>query len=144
MIIQYGTMGTGATTAIVPNPPIDAPKTHYRIVVPCTIVCTLDSSPPEERAARVNLGDKAVDLPGWALCALTNRTVSLDQLGDLNPGESYDPLRDGEPISLDNDGDTIVIIDDQGNVIDTVTYGPVGVDEWVTTGLGCPVGEVGV
>jgi exonuclease III len=87
-----------------------------------------------ESVTVVNLGDQQVDLRGWTLRDLAGTTWSLDALGRIDPGEEKTIQRRGQAMALNNRGDTVELVDDEGRVVDTVTYGRVDRDEVVVTG----------
>jgi hypothetical protein len=77
-------------------------------------------------AARVkNFGGTAMDLKGWKLKDLAGKTWLLDGLGTIQGGEEKTILRKGQPMAMNNGGDTIDLIDASGRVVQTVTYGDV-------------------
>jgi len=75
-----------------------------------------------EEVTIINLGTQSVNLSGWKLRDLAGKTWSLDTLGTLGPGEEKTIKRNGQPMALNNGGDTIDLIDPNGNVVHTVTY----------------------
>lgn len=75
-----------------------------------------------EAAAIVNQGSSSVSLVGWKLRDLANTTWSLDSIGILDVNRSANIRRENQSMSLNNSGDTIQLIDPNGNVVDTVTY----------------------
>ena len=85
-----------------------------------------------EEITIINLGSQSVDLNGWKLCDLAGKTWLLDGLGTLNPGEEKTIKRDGQKMALNNKGDTIDLIDPNGNVLHTVTYARAEEEEVIT------------
>lgn len=79
-----------------------------------------------------NGGTTTITLTGWKVRDLAQRTWTLDALGALNAGESKTMTRDGQPMALNNGGDTIDLIDPSGVVVQTVTYPRVEEEEIVT------------
>ncbi len=71
-------------------------------------------------------------LAGWKLRDLANTTWSLNTLGTFAPGESKTIKRLGQAMSLNNTGDTIELIRDDGTVLQTVTYGTVQEGDEIT------------
>jgi competence protein ComEC len=65
-----------------------------------------------------------IDLTGWLLRDLTARVWSLSSLGALSPGEEARIVRNGMAMSLDNEGDTIELVNAAGAIAHRVTYGP--------------------
>jgi hypothetical protein len=78
-----------------------------------------------EEATLKNTGGQPVSLTGWRLRDLSGRTWSLDPLGTLQPGQERTIRRNGQPMAMNNNGDTIDLLDPSGAVIQTVTYGRV-------------------
>jgi endonuclease/exonuclease/phosphatase family metal-dependent hydrolase len=69
-----------------------------------------------------NLGTQPVNLANWTTRDLSKKTWLLDELGTINPGEEKTIRRKGQKMSLNNDGDTIELVDPSGKVVQTVTY----------------------
>jgi exonuclease III len=84
-----------------------------------------------EEATLANDGTQAVTLTGWALRDRTGKTWVLDSLGSMAPGEEKTIRRGGQPMAMNNTGDTIDLLDDDGQVVDSVTYGVVAEGESV-------------
>ena len=72
-----------------------------------------------------------VSLSGWTLRDASNNFVNLTIQGSIAPMETLDIVRKGSRLSLNNNGDTIRLLDDNGATVDEVTYGPVAEDEVV-------------
>jgi hypothetical protein len=85
-----------------------------------------------EQATVKNIGSVAVSVVGWKLRDLAGRTWSLDALGTLPPGMERTIQRNGQAMALNNDGDTIDLLNPGGSVVQTVTYGSVDEGELVT------------
>lgn len=75
-----------------------------------------------EAATIQNIGDEKVDLTGWRLRDLAGNFWNLDLLGSLHPGENELILRRGQSMALNNDGDTVELLNPNNQVVDTVTY----------------------
>ena len=78
-----------------------------------------------------NVSQQAINLNGYKLRDFSGKTWSLSSLGVIQPGTEKTIIRNGQPMSLNNDGDTIELIDPDNNIVDSVTYGPVEEDEIV-------------
>lgn len=78
----------------------------------------------DEAAAVMNTGLAAVSLTGWTLRDAAGRTWSLDALGTLAAGQSAEIVRAGQPMSLNNGGDRVDLLDGSGAILDSVSYGP--------------------
>ncbi|TKJ34600.1 MAG: hypothetical protein CEE38_17145 [Planctomycetes bacterium B3_Pla] len=103
------------------------------------LIVALLPNPPgkdidKETATIRNVSQQAINLNGWKLRDLSGKTWSLSSLGMIQPGAEKTITRHGQPMSLNNDGDTIDLIDPDGDVVDSVTYGPVDEDEVVIRG----------
>jgi exonuclease III len=79
-----------------------------------------------------NFGSQPVNVTGWKLRDLANTVWMMDALGTLNSGEEKTIKRNGQPMALNNTGDTIDLIDPSATVIHTVTYPKVQEGEVVT------------
>ena len=79
-----------------------------------------------------NLGTQSVNMSRWKLRDKARRIWTLESLGILKPGEEKPIKRNGQPMALNNNGDTIDLIDPYGNVVQTVTYGRVAEREIIT------------
>ena len=55
----------------------------------------------------------------------------LDSLGTMAAGEEKAIQRDGQPMAMNNTGDTIDLLDADGQVVDSVAYGVVAEGEFV-------------
>lgn len=75
-----------------------------------------------EQATLKNLGSQPVSLASWKLRDLKGKTWSLDELGTLQPGQQKVITRKGQPMAMNNGGDTIDLIDPTGKLIQSVTY----------------------
>ncbi len=67
-----------------------------------------------------NTGTGTVSLNGWRLRDRANRTWAL--FGTLDAGDEQTFTRDGQPMALNNNGDTVDLIDEGGTVVGSVTY----------------------
>jgi exonuclease III len=84
-----------------------------------------------EEATITNIGTEAVSLVGWMLKDKAGRTWSLDEIGTLDAGESSIIMRNNRPMALNNSGDVVRLIDPEGTVVQSVTYGRVEENEEV-------------
>ncbi|MFQ5950121.1 MAG: lamin tail domain-containing protein, partial [Nitrospiria bacterium] len=75
-----------------------------------------------EEATIGNAGTQDVDLSGWKLRDLVGRTWSLDSHGTLHAGDEKAIRRNGQAMALNNNGDTIDLINPDGDVVQSVTY----------------------
>jgi hypothetical protein len=58
----------------------------------------------------------------------------LDSLGTMAAGEEKAIQRGGQPMAMNNTGGTIDLLDADGQVVDSVTYGMVAEGEFVISG----------
>jgi exonuclease III len=85
-----------------------------------------------EAATIRNIGTLPVSLAGWKLRDLAGQTWLLDSLGSLAAGTEGTIVRLGQPMAMNNAGDTIDLVDPTGTVVQTVSYGRVDEGELVT------------
>jgi competence protein ComEC len=80
---------------------------------------------PDEQSEEVTLKNKAtraISLSGWTLRDRSGRTWALTGLGTLAPGNSKTIKRNGMPMSLNNAGDEIELLDAGNSVHDKFEY----------------------
>jgi hypothetical protein len=113
------------TTGIAPAPP--APGSPVRIVA--AIPNPAGSDNDLEQVSIRNFGTSAVSLSGWKIGDSTAGTfwrlnpAQHNDAASIAPGQTVTIVRQGRPMALDNDGDTIRLIDAQDNVVNMRTYG---------------------
>ncbi len=56
-----------------------------------------------------NKSSVEVCMDGWSLRDADNHAVDLTGSGTIPPGKTLEIVRDGSPLSLNNDGDTITL-----------------------------------
>ncbi len=76
----------------------------------------------EEYIELVNTGDQTISLTGWSLTDAGGKTKTLE-LGSVAPNETKRLLRSETGISLNNEGDALVLKDPNGLEIDQTHYG---------------------
>jgi exonuclease III len=86
-----------------------------------------------EEATIANDGDEPVDLAGWTLRDLAGNSWVLDAVGTVPAGEERTIRRGSRPMAMNNTGDTIDLLDADGQLVDSVTYGVVAEAEFVIT-----------
>jgi len=69
-----------------------------------------------------NPGSTPVSLATWLLRDLDGRVWLLPAHGLVAPGQSMTIRREGMAMSLENDGDTVELLDPAGRVVDALTY----------------------
>jgi len=82
-----------------------------------------------EAVTNCNHGTAAVLLTGWKLRDAAGRTWVL--FGTLQAGDERTFTRDGQPMALNNNGDTVELLDATGNPVDTVRYTLTRDGEWL-------------
>lgn len=85
----------------------------------------------EERVSLKNTGAVPVNLAAWKLRDLAENSWPLDGLGTLAPGAEVTIKRNGQPMALNNGGDTIELVAPDGTVVQTVDYGRVNAGQEV-------------
>lgn len=76
-----------------------------------------------------NLTSEIISLEGWTVTNISGNAWRLS--GFLAAGEERDYTRNREPMSLNNDGDTLELRNSSGASVQTVTYGPANRNEEV-------------
>lgn len=74
----------------------------------------------QESITLQNTGNTQVNLADWELRDRANQSWTLS--GTIGAGQSMLFRRDGQPMALNNNGDSIELIDPTGSVRDSVTY----------------------
>jgi lamin tail-like protein len=69
-----------------------------------------------------NTGSSTVNVNGWVVRDLAGKTWSLNSLTPLGPGAQKTARRNNQQMSMNNGGDTIVLLDSAGVLIQSVTY----------------------
>ena len=67
-----------------------------------------------------NQSGATVDLTGWALVYLSGNEWKF--VGTLDAGREHAFVRNGQPLSLNNDGDQLELRDSAGNRIQAASY----------------------
>ena len=62
-------------------------------------------------------------MTGWFVRDLAQRVWSLDELGTIAPGQEVTISRNGQPMAMNNRGDTIELFDSSDALVQTITYG---------------------
>ena len=81
-----------------------------------------------------NTGTDAISVVDWVLKDASGKSWSLNAIGSIAPNASATIVRNGQPMSLNNSGDEIVLIDDQDRVRDRFVYLGSTEGERITTG----------
>lgn len=85
----------------------------------------------DERITLRNTGTSPVNLTAWKLRDLAENSWPLDGLGTVAPGGEVSIKRNGQPMALNNGGDTVELVAPDGTVVQTVDYGRVRAGEEV-------------
>lgn len=76
-----------------------------------------------EQATLRNDGEAPINLRGWQIRDKAGRTWSLDGAGELPTGREVVVLRNGQEVVLNDDGDTVELLDPSGLVVQSFDYG---------------------
>jgi competence protein ComEC len=110
-----------APAAPVAGPP--APVPGGRVVIAKLLPDpTTQPDRQGERVTLTNTGTVGVDLNDWFLRGPNGRVWSLSSLAVVDAGKSASIRRNGMPMSLDNDGGSVALVDAAGQVVDSVSY----------------------
>lgn len=82
-----------------------------------------------------NLGNQSVTLTGWTVRDVAGKTWHLDSLGVVNAGQVKTIQRLGQPMAMNNTGDTIDLLDQLGSVVQSVTFGATQEGDVVTPAI---------
>lgn len=104
--------------------------TYYVKASPVSAVVVIESllpdpEGPEREMEEVTLRNKdssQADMTGWTIRDRSGRIWTLGSLGTLSPGQSAAILRHGMPMSLNNAGDEITLLDPNGQQADQFAY----------------------
>ena len=84
-------------TSLLPNPPCNENE--------------------NEEVTLKNFGTQPANLGDWKLGDLSGKLWALDGLGTIDAGEKKTIGRAGQPMTLNNGGDTIDLIDPDGRIV---------------------------
>lgn len=84
-----------------------------------------------EAAIIGNYRSNPVNLQGWQLRDRAQTTWDLDELGILQPREKKEIKRNGQPMILNNNRDSVDLLNPQGEIIDSVTYSRAKLGEYI-------------
>jgi beta-lactamase superfamily II metal-dependent hydrolase len=122
--VSYGTV-TASFSVKAPVAPAPAPAVASGGRVVITKLLPDPTAEPDRQAERVtlrNVGAASVDLNDWFLRGSNGRVWSLSSLASVAAGGLATVRRNGMPMSLDNDGGTVALVDPAGQVVDSVSY----------------------
>jgi hypothetical protein len=103
-----------------PSPPVPPATAQLRIasLLPNPVGDELE----DEEVTIRNAGTTAVNVAGWTLRDPTGRTWSLTSLGSIPAGATRTIRRLGQPMALNNGGDTVMLVAPNGGIIHQITY----------------------
>jgi hypothetical protein len=104
---------SGAAVPIPASPPVR--------IISLVPNATGDERQTEEITLK-NTGSSTLNLSGWTVRDLTGKTWSLAAVTALAPGAERTVRRSNQPMSLNNGGDTIQLLDAAGVLVQSVTY----------------------
>lgn len=88
-----------------------------------------NSATPEGQTEEItirNTGGAAANMQGWTVRDSAGATWNLASLGTIGANTSTTIRRGGQPMSLNNTGDTVGLVNPDGVEVQSVTYGAVG------------------
>jgi hypothetical protein len=96
-------------------------------IMPTVVIASLLPKPPgpdsqNEEVTIRNNGTAAVSLSGWRLQDESGRIWPLTSVGIINPNQSVTVRRNGMPMSLNDDGDEILLLDANNEEWDRFRY----------------------
>ena len=95
---------------------------NVSVVIESLLPNPVGSDRDNEEVTLRNTSSNPVDISGWTLMDESGRIWSLTGIGTLNPGQSISVRRNGMPMSLNNDGDTIVLMAENSSEITRFEY----------------------
>jgi hypothetical protein len=98
-------------------PTVGAPASLY---LERALINPAGADPGHEAVVIGNTATSPQSLHGWQLLDRNGRSTKLE--GDVAGGASTVVALDGQGAQLGNNGGNIVLLDDQGNQVDSVTY----------------------
>jgi hypothetical protein len=106
-----------------------AGATPVPVSPPVRIISLLPNPAGDERQTEEitlrNAGSASVSLSGWTVQDMAGKTWSLTSLGNIGAGARKTIRRNNQPMSMNNGGDTILLLDAAAGVVQSVTYPPV-------------------
>ena len=85
-----------------------------------------------EEATIKNVGTEAVSMVGWKLRDLAGNTWDLDSLATINAGQQKTIKRNGQSMALNNGGDTVELLNPDGDIVQTESYGSAAEGQTIT------------
>ena len=76
-----------------------------------------------------NGGGTDMSLTGWKIQDKANTIWDLSHDGKVKAGDSKKILRNGRPMSINNSGDVLQLMDNSGKIVSVVTFGPADPEE---------------
>ena len=100
--------------------PLGPPSPQVRIVA--LLPNPAGDERQNEEITLENAGTSTVSLAGWLVRDEAGKTWSLSSLTSLAPGAKKTIRRNGQPMSMNNGGDTIALVDATGAILQSVSY----------------------
>jgi hypothetical protein len=92
------------------------------VVVESLLPDPIESDFEFEEITLKNKSAAEVSLIGWTLRDKSNHMMDLSPLGSIPAGQSKKIVRNGSPLSLNNDGDTITLLGPSNQEVDSFAY----------------------
>lgn len=86
-----------------------------------------------ERITLHNSFNEVVTISGWTVKDITNNIWTINTT--INPNSSTEILRNEQKMSLNNQGDTIELIDEHGDIVQSVTYSKAKEEEVIVVSM---------
>ena len=75
-----------------------------------------------EWVSLINQGEESISLINWSISDESGKEFSLSTVGSIAPGETVVFKRQATEIALNNNGDTIYLKDELGDIVDQLSY----------------------
>ncbi|SYZ71900.1 exported hypothetical protein [Candidatus Zixiibacteriota bacterium] len=77
----------------------------------------------------INKGNSDISLRGWKIQDKANTIWDLNNDGKVKAGETKEIQRNGRPMSINNTGDVLQLVDNSGKVVSVVAFGQADPEE---------------
>lgn len=114
-VVSYGEEAHSFAVKMPPAPAAD-------VVIESLLPDPIESDFEFEEVTLRNKSTADVSLAGWSLRDRSNHVMVLGPQGSIPAGESKKIVRNGSPLSLNNDGDTITLLGPNNEEVDSFTY----------------------
>ena len=109
-------------TRLESTPPLARHATGASLIIESLLPNPVGPDAKLEEVTIRNDGTQSISLTSWTLRDASNRTMSLESLGSIAPGESKTIVRNGAAMSLNNKGDTITLVGPGNEPQDVLSY----------------------